>query len=154
MITYGKGNIVEWDAHALVNPVNCAGVMESGLNKRFKDAFGPNYYNHYNSFCDGWLKVGKALPWYIKRNAKAPNTRVVINLAVKDKPDDKCNIESIRKSINGLVDWLSTYLEYKTVAIPDLSGGELPWREVKAAMIEELRELPCRNYILFEPKGH
>ena len=37
MITYKQGNLLEADAEALVNTVNCVGVMGKGIALQFKN---------------------------------------------------------------------------------------------------------------------
>ena len=43
MIEIVKGNILEAQAEALVNTVNCVGVMGKGLAFQFKKAFPANF---------------------------------------------------------------------------------------------------------------
>jgi O-acetyl-ADP-ribose deacetylase (regulator of RNase III) len=43
MIKVMQGNIFESGCEALVNPVNCVGVMGAGLALKFKKAFPYNY---------------------------------------------------------------------------------------------------------------
>lgn len=43
MITSTTGNLIAADTEALVNPVNCEGVMGKGLALQFKQAFPANY---------------------------------------------------------------------------------------------------------------
>ena len=43
MIRYTKGDILEADAEALVNTVNCVGVMGRGVALQFKNAFPGNF---------------------------------------------------------------------------------------------------------------
>ena len=50
MIKYVKGNILESDAEALVNPVNCVGVMGAGLAKQFKAKY-PEMFDKYKELC-------------------------------------------------------------------------------------------------------
>lgn len=50
MIKYVKGNILESDAEALVNPVNCVGVMGTGLAKQFKAKY-PEMFDKYKELC-------------------------------------------------------------------------------------------------------
>ncbi len=42
-MTFHTGDIFDSGAHALVNPVNCVGVMGSGLALMFKKRFLENY---------------------------------------------------------------------------------------------------------------
>lgn len=43
MITYTHGNILGTDAEALVNTVNCVGIMGRGIALQFKKAFPDNF---------------------------------------------------------------------------------------------------------------
>ena len=43
MIHYRYGNLLQSDAEALVNTVNCVGVMGKGIALQFKQAFPANY---------------------------------------------------------------------------------------------------------------
>ena len=43
VIEYTKGDILEADAEALVNTVNCVGVMGRGIALQFKHAYPANF---------------------------------------------------------------------------------------------------------------
>lgn len=43
VIEYKKGNLLESEAEALVNTVNCVGVMGKGIALQFKQAFSDNF---------------------------------------------------------------------------------------------------------------
>ena len=43
MIHHVKGNLLESDADALVNTVNCVGVMGKGIALQFKKKFPKNF---------------------------------------------------------------------------------------------------------------
>ena len=50
MIKSTKGNLLEAKADALVNTVNCVGVMGKGIALQFKQAF-PDNYKEYERMC-------------------------------------------------------------------------------------------------------
>ncbi len=57
----GIGDILKADAEALVNTVNCVGVMGRGVALQFKNAFPANY-RVYKAACDrGDVQPGKML---------------------------------------------------------------------------------------------
>ncbi|MFZ5447568.1 MAG: macro domain-containing protein, partial [Thermodesulfobacteriota bacterium] len=59
MIHLTKGNILKSNAEALVNTVNCVGVMGKGIALQFKKAF-PDNYKAYEKACKGnKVKPGK-----------------------------------------------------------------------------------------------
>ena len=51
MIDITKGNLLTTDAEALVNTVNCVGVMGKGVALQFKKAYPKNYLA-YKDACD------------------------------------------------------------------------------------------------------
>ena len=51
MIEHTRGNILEADVEALVNTVNCVGIMGRGIALRFTDAF-PENFKAYKVACD------------------------------------------------------------------------------------------------------
>ena len=56
MIRYTTGNILEAQAEALVNTVNCVGIMGRGIALQFKDLF-PENFKAYAAAC------ARAAPW-------------------------------------------------------------------------------------------
>lgn len=51
MMISRQGDILASDADAIVNPVNCVGVMGAGLALQFKKAF-PQNFRAYKKACD------------------------------------------------------------------------------------------------------
>ena len=51
MIEFSQGDILQADAAALVNTVNCVGVMGRGIAPQFKNAY-PLNYKAYKVACD------------------------------------------------------------------------------------------------------
>ena len=51
MIEFRTGDILESDAEALVNTVNCVGVMGRGIALQFKNAF-PENFKAYEAACE------------------------------------------------------------------------------------------------------
>ncbi len=49
MITLTKGNILKADVEALVNTVNCVGVMGKGIALQFNQAFRDNFQAYANA---------------------------------------------------------------------------------------------------------
>lgn len=116
IIEYKKGNILESKAEALVNPVNCVGVMGAGLAKQFKKKF-PNMFNHYRTICfNKSLDIGKID--YCKEKDK-----VIFNFPTKIHWKNKSLIEYIDKGIDALI-LIVEELDVKSIAVPML-GCEL-----------------------------
>jgi O-acetyl-ADP-ribose deacetylase (regulator of RNase III) len=58
MITYRKDNIFASEAEALVNPVNCVGVMGAGLAVLFKRYYPDNFAAYVTACRSGNVSVG------------------------------------------------------------------------------------------------
>ncbi len=51
MLEFKQGNLLEENAEALVNAVNCVGVMGKGIALQFKQAF-PENFQQYKKACN------------------------------------------------------------------------------------------------------
>lgn len=51
MIKYETGDLLTADVQALVNTVNCVGVMGNGIALQFKQTF-PENFREYKKVCD------------------------------------------------------------------------------------------------------
>lgn len=58
MIKHTSGNLLESDAEALVNTVNCIGVMDKGIALQFKQAFPENFKVYAKACKAGRVKTG------------------------------------------------------------------------------------------------
>jgi len=55
MIELGHGDLLQADAEALVNAINCVGVMGKGIALQFKQAF-PENFRRYAQACAGEVR--------------------------------------------------------------------------------------------------
>jgi len=125
MITFLTGNILESEAEALVNTVNCEGFMGKGLAYQFKKSF-PKTNKSYVQMCNkNELFPGKM--HYFRENNK-----LIINFPTKDKWRKKSEIDYIDKGMNSLIKVIEEN-NLKSIAIPPLGSGNggLEWKEVK-----------------------
>ena len=151
MIEFKSGNILDAKAEALVNTVNCVGVMGRGIALQFRNAF-PDNYSAYKAACDRKeMTPGKVLVFDLNR---FENPRLVINFPTKRHWKGKSQIEDIQAGLPDLVRVLREY-SVKSVAIPPLGCGlgGLDWREVRPLIEEALAALPNLLAYLFEPEG-
>jgi O-acetyl-ADP-ribose deacetylase (regulator of RNase III) len=80
MIRCTSGDLLKSEAEALVNPVNCAGVMGKGLALQFKKAF-PECFPHYREACAaGCLLPGSVL---VFERSAAAGPRYIISFPTK-----------------------------------------------------------------------
>lgn len=151
MIELKQGDILQADAEALVNTVNCVGVMGRGLALQFKKGF-PGNFKRYRAACDNnELKQGKMLIYDLNR---LYNPRYVVNFPTKRHWKGKSRMEDIEAGLQALVEEVRKR-DIHSIAIPPLGCGlgGLRWRDVRAKIEEEFQDLPDVQVLLFEPKG-
>jgi len=151
MIETTQGNLLEADAEALVNTVNCVGVMGKGIALQFKQAF-PENFSLYARVCkEGRMLPGKML---VFETGGMVNPKYIINFPTKRHWKGKSKMEDIDA---GLVDLVAQIKHYRiqSIAIPPLGAGlgGLNWADVKPRIEKAFAELPDVRVLMFEPKG-
>ena len=59
MIHHVNGNLLESDAEALVNTVNCVGVMGKGIALQFKKKFPKNFELYKEACSNNEVRIGR-----------------------------------------------------------------------------------------------
>jgi len=151
MIWVTQGNIVEADAEALVNTVNCEGVMGKGIALQFKKAFPENAVAYARACRIGEVQPGRM---FVFATGAMTNPKYIINFPTKRRWREKSRMEDIEAGLVDLVDVLRR-LNVSSVAIPPLGCGlgGLNWDEVRPRIEQALAALPEVRVILFEPAG-
>ncbi len=152
MIELKQGDILRADAEALVNTVNCVGVMGRGIALQFKKAFPESYFKDYKAACDRKeLQPGKMLVHDLHR---LHNPRYVIDFPTKRHWKGKSRMEDIEAGLQTLLEEIRSR-NIKSIAIPPLGSGlgGLDWEEVRAKIEEAFQEVDDVQVLLYEPKG-
>ena len=130
-----KGNIFNSEAEALVNPVNCVGVMGKGLALQFSNEY-PRESLKYKRWCKNGNMTTYRPYWVKTDNSNHPFW--IAHFATKYHWRDKSKLEDIEEGLNQL---RADMLEFKilSVAIPPLGCGlgGLNWADVKP-LIEKI----------------
>ena len=151
MIEYKIGDILTEDSEALVNTVNCVGVMGRGVALQFKRRF-PDNFKAYETECkQGRMKPGCVFV-YDTGNMHPP--RYIINFPTKRHWRGKSRMEDIESGLESLANSIRSH-RIRSIAIPPLGSGlgGLEWAEVRARMEAELQELYGVEIVIFEPGG-
>lgn len=151
MIKLTHGDILRADAEALVNTVNCVGIMGRGIALQFRKEF-PDNYKLYKAACDKkQLHPGNLLVHDLNR---FENPRYIINFPTKRHWKGKSRIEDIESGLKALVAIIHRN-NIKSVALPPLGCGlgGLDWEDVRPLIENTLCELTNVDILLFEPKG-
>lgn len=149
-ITLTHGDLLKQkDVDAIVNTVNCVGVMGKGIALQFKKKW-PDNFSEYTKACkSGELRPGKVHIYQLK---KSNHPLFIINFPTKDHWKEKSKIEYI---IDGLRDLIQQIKQrgISSIAIPPLGcgNGGLSWTLVKPLIEDAFRQVPEVNVKLFEP---
>lgn len=149
MVVFKRGNIFdETDADALVNPVNCVGVMGAGLALQFRKRY-PDMFLSYRKACvASRVRVGEMYVYKIK--GQFP--RYIINFPTKQHWSNPSKVEYIQTGLHDLIRILKD-LKIGKVAIPPIGCGlgGLPWGVVRKMVAEALQDVPEIEVVAFEP---
>ena len=152
MIEKKTGNILSSDVEALVNTVNCVGVMGRGIALQFRKAF-PRNYETYKAVCDRkQLHPGMVLTHELNQLHNHP--RYIINFPTKRHWKGNSRIADIASGLEALVAEIRQR-NIRSIAIPALGCGlgGLNWSEVRPMIERALSALPDVRVFLYEPAG-
>ncbi len=135
MFFYTTGDLLQSEAEALVNTVNCEGYMGKGIAYQFKLQFPANNIDYIKACRNGDLVPGKL--HYYREHGK-----IIINFPTKNKWREKSKTEYIESGLVELIH-LIEYLDIKSIAIPPLGSGNggLIWAEVKKIILDKLQHV-------------
>lgn len=151
MINTTRCDILQADAEALVNTVNCVGVMGRGIAAQFKKKFEGNF-KAYKKACDaGKVRPGIVLV-YDREHLLHP--RYIINFPTKKHWRANSRIEDIESGLRALVAEVRNR-KIQSIAIPPLGCGlgGLEWAKVRPIIESAFEKLPEVDVLLFEPAG-
>lgn len=151
MIEYKSGDILKEDAEALVNTVNCVGVMGRGIALQFKNAFPENFKAYALACKNEEVQPGRM---FMFETGQLTNPRYIVNFPTKRHWRGKSRMEDIEAGLKALVVVIRQY-DIRSIAIPPLGSGlgGLDWSEVRTHIEAALQLLTDVHIIIYEPKG-
>jgi O-acetyl-ADP-ribose deacetylase (regulator of RNase III) len=151
MIEFKTGDILQADAEALVNTVNCVGIMGRGIALQFKNAFPANFKAYEAACAREEVQPGKM---FVFETGTFTNPKYIINFPTKRHWRGKSRIEDIESGLKALVEEIRAR-GIRSVAIPPLGSGlgGLDWTDVRSRIVEALRGLNDLQVIVFEPNS-
>lgn len=151
-ITLTHGDLLKQDdVDAIVNTVNCVGVMGKGIALQFRNKW-PENFRAYEAVC----KAKKLRPgqMFVFDSGALVKPNFIVNFPTKDHWRGKSHIEYISE---GLVDLVAQIrrLGIRSIAIPPLGcgNGGLNWADVKPLIESAFAALPEVDVRLFPPDG-
>jgi len=151
MIEYTEGNLLKAEAEALVNTVNCVGVMGKGIALQFKQAY-PAMARAYADACKrGEVQPGRMHIW---DSQQLQGPRYIINFPTKRHWRGKSRIEDIESGLEDLVATVQR-LGIGSIALPPLGCGHggLSWDTVRPMIENAFAGMPEGRMLVFAPSG-
>ena len=151
MIEFRSGDILKSDAEALVNTVNCVGIMGRGIALQFKNAFPQNFKAYATACKRGDVQPGRM---FVFETGQLTPPRYIVNFPTKRHWRGKSRIEDIEAGLRALAEWIRTK-RIRSIALPPLGSGlgGLDWSHVRARIEATLGSLEHVKISVYEPKG-
>jgi O-acetyl-ADP-ribose deacetylase (regulator of RNase III)/uncharacterized protein YwgA len=131
------GDLFDSQAQALVNTVNCVGVMGKGVAAAFKQHF-PAMFEDYRQRCEQHVvRLGEP---YLYRDASGV---LIVNFPTKDHWRSPSRLSDIERGLDHFVAHAAEW-GIRSVALPPLGcgNGGLEWSEVGPLIHRKLHALP------------
>jgi O-acetyl-ADP-ribose deacetylase (regulator of RNase III) len=151
MIKYARGDILAADVEALVNTVNCVGIMGRGIALQFKIAFPENFKAYEAACARDLVQPGRM---FVFETGALTNPKYIINFPTKRHWRGKSRLEDIDSGLEALVEEIRDR-RISSIAIPPLGSGlgGLNWTDVRSRIEVALRGFNNLEIIVFEPNG-
>ena len=148
MIEFKTGDLFAEDVEALVNSVNCVGIMGRGIALQFKDKFPENFRAYADACKRKEVTPGRMFVHPLDGMA---NPRLIVNFPTKRHWRGKSRIEDIESGLASLVSEIRER-NIGSIAIPPLGSdlGGLDWPVVRARIASALRGLDDVRVVVFE----
>lgn len=149
-ITSVTGDLLkQHDADAIVNTVNCVGVMGKGIALQFKKKWPANYKAYAAACKAGQVKLGEM---FIYDLGALATPRFIVNFPTKGHWRSASKLEDIRLGLSDLIEQIQQ-LDIRSIAMPPLGcgNGGLLWEDVRPVIEECFSHVPSVELRLFEP---
>ncbi|GEQ99392.1 hypothetical protein JCM17845_00160 [Iodidimonas gelatinilytica] len=152
-ITFKTGDMFSEPVEALVNTVNCVGVMGKGVALEFKKRW-PENFKAYKKLCDAKkLNPGHMFVFDTNELFLSEGPRFLVNFPTKAHWRSKSKLSYIEDGLDTLVQTIKKY-NIKSIAVPPLGcgNGGLDWADVKPLIVSKLSGLDEVKVVVFAPK--
>lgn len=139
------------DVDAIVNTVNCVGVMGKGIALQFRNKW-PENFRAYEAACK--IKDVRPGRMFVFDSGGLVRPNFIINFPTKDHWRGKSRLDFIRAGLADLVMQIQR-LGIRSIAIPPLGcgNGGLDWTEVRPIIEAAFADLSDVDVRLFPPDG-
>ncbi len=151
MIRYTHGDILAVEADALVNTVNCVGIMGRGIALAFKRAWPENFRAYAAACRQGEVKPGRM---FVFETGRLTPPRFIINFPTKRHWRGRARMDDVEAGLDALVVEIRAR-GITSIAVPPLGAGlgRLRWQDVRSRIESSLGALADVEVIVFEPSA-
>jgi O-acetyl-ADP-ribose deacetylase (regulator of RNase III) len=151
MLEFVSGDILRDESEALVNTVNCVGVMGRGIAAQFKDAYPDNFKAYAEACKKEEVQPGKM---FVFSTGHLTSPRYIINFPTKRHWRGKSRMEDIEAGLVALADVIQQH-NIQSIAVPPLGSGlgGLDWLDVRPRLEAALSPLTGVRVVVYEPAG-
>ena len=144
-----RGDLLHADAEALVNTVNCVGVMGKGIALHFKLAFPANFEAYREACRRGEVCPGRM---FVFPTGLPANPRFIVNFPTKRDWREGSRLEDIDAGLQELTVEIRR-LGIGSIAVPPLGCGlgGLEWEAVRPRIEAAFADMPEVHVLLYEP---
>lgn len=146
------GDLLQQDTDAIVNTVNCAGIMGKGIALQFKRKWPENFKAYERACKSKQIKVGKMFVHDLGALDHG-KPEFIINFPTKNHWREKSKLSYIETGLEDLVQVIRA-LNIKSISVPPLGcgNGGLSWEIVRPLIENALGHLNV-EVRLFPPAG-
>lgn len=151
MLEYKSGDLLADGAEALVNTVNCVGVMGRGLALSFKNAFPANFAAYEQACGRGEVRPGSMM---VFETGAQDGPRYIVNFPTKRHWREDSRMEDIEAGLEDLAGVVRAR-GIRSIAVPPLGCGlgGLDWAQVEPRILAALGPLDDVRVALYAPAG-
>ncbi|WP_431881991.1 macro domain-containing protein [Micromonospora chalcea] len=144
-----EGDLFAADVDALVNAVNCVGVMGKGIALQFRRRYDANFHAYSRACHNGDLRPGRV---HIGPG-DGGRVRYVVNFPTKRHWRDASRLDDIEAGLLDLAEWLRQG-HVASIAAPALGCGlgGLDWATVRPLIVSTLGDTGAR-VLIYGPKS-
>jgi O-acetyl-ADP-ribose deacetylase (regulator of RNase III) len=149
IVQNGGDLLKQHNVDAIVNTVNCVGVMGKGIALQFKNKWPQNYKAYAEACKAKQVKLGEM---FIYDLGGLATPRFIINFPTKGHWRSRSKIQDIESGLKDLINQIKR-LNIRSVAMPPLGcgNGGLNWGTVKPLIESYFAQIPDVELRLFEP---
>lgn len=151
MIQTTSGDILRDESEAIVNTVNCVGVMGRGIALQFRNAYPENFKAYAKACQREEVQPGRM---FVFETGELSHPRFIVNFPTKRHWRGKSRMEDIDAGLKALVEVLREK-KIRSIALPPLGSGlgGLDWAQVRPRIVAALEPLHDVKVTIYEPKG-